>query len=129
MSARQKIEALTNSWYGYYLFGAATGLLHKGLGLFSLLGAAISFGAACVLTWFLGRRLLARSSLTRGLLVLVSAVVTFFSTLGAAKAGWSFLHGFSLADLVYVAFAGVTVFQYGRSFKVLTDDGVKGYFS
>jgi hypothetical protein len=39
MSAREKIENLTNSWYGFALFGGLFSFLQGGIGLFSALGA------------------------------------------------------------------------------------------
>ena len=59
MTAREKIEGLTNSWYGYAVFGAVVSLWNSGIGLFSLLGTAVSFVFTIMLTWFIGRRLLA----------------------------------------------------------------------
>ena len=37
-TARQKIEGLTNSWYGYAVFGAPLSLWNEGIGFFSLIG-------------------------------------------------------------------------------------------
>jgi len=130
MSARQKIEGLTASWYGYCLFSAVLGLVRGGIGFFSLLTSIASFGFMCLVTWFLGRRLLANSSATRMLLIVVSGAVTLLGAIGTAKAGWAFVSGdWSLSMLMATLFAAISVYQYGRSFRVLTDDSVKSYFA
>ena len=128
MTATQKIEGLTNSWYGYAVFGAALSLWNNGIGFFSLIGTAASFVFSIFLTWFIGRRLLKRSSLTRLLMVLITAVSSVLGSIGVAKMGWNFFQTFSLSTLVYGALTAVAVYMNVKSFRVLTDTSVKAYF-
>ena len=128
MTATQKIEGLTNSWYGYAVFGAALSLWNNGIGFFSLIGTAASFVFSIFLTWFIGRRLLKRSSLTRLLMVLITAVSSVLGSIGVAKMGWNFFQTFSLSTLVYGALTAVAVYMNVKSFRELTDTSVKAYF-
>ena len=127
-TARQKIEGLTNSWYGYAVFGAVLSLWNNGIGFFSLIGTAGSFVFSVLLTWFIGRRLLAKSTLTRLIMVIVTGLSSLFGTLGVARMGWTFFQTFSLSILVYAALSAVVVYMNVKSFRVLTDKSVKAYF-
>jgi hypothetical protein len=128
-TARQKIEGLTNSWYGYAVFGALISLWNNGIGFFSLFGTAASFLFTVFLTWFIGRRLLNKSSITRALLIAFTAIASLLGSYGAAKMGWQFVQTMSLSALVYTGFLATHVYMHARSFKVLTDKSVKAYFS
>ena len=129
MTATQKIEGLTNSYYGYAVFGAAVSLWTNGIGFFSLIGTAFSFVFSILLTWFIGRRLLAKSSLTRVLLVILTGLGTLFGSISAAKMGWTFVQTMSFTALLYAALVSVGVYMNVKSFRVLTDKSVKAYFS
>jgi len=128
MTATQKIEGLTNSYYGYAVFGAAVSLWTNGIGFFSLIGTAFSFVFSILLTWFIGRRLLAKSSLTRVLLVILTGLGTLFGSISAAKMGWTFVQTMSFSALLYAALVSVGVYMNVKSFRVLTDKSVKAYF-
>lgn len=128
MTARQKIEGLTNAWYGFALVSGLASLVQNGIGVFSIALTTGSILFSFVLTWFLGRRLLARSSLWRTILLVVSGLGTVLFTLGAARLAWAFVHAWSLSLLVGALGSGVLVYMYGRSFRVLTDRDVKAYF-
>jgi hypothetical protein len=127
MTAREKIEQLTNAWYGFAFFAAALSLVQNGIGFLSLLGAGFSLVVSVGLSWFLGRRLLARSSLTRVLLVVVAAIGMVLGALGAAKLGWKFLGGWKLSALVGMVLAAGSAWMNIRSLRVLTDQSVKTY--
>ena len=128
-TATQKIEGLTHSWYGYAVFGALLSLWNNGIGFFSLFGTAASFLFSVVLTWFIGRRLINKSSLTRALLIAFTAISSALGAYGTAKMGWTFFQTFSLSALLYTAFLATHVYMHARSFKVLTDKSVKAYFN
>ncbi|MDB5213944.1 MAG: hypothetical protein JWO86_1871 [Myxococcaceae bacterium] len=128
-TARQKIEGLTNSWYGFAVFGALLSLWHGGIGFFSLIGTAFSFCFTIFLTWFIGRRLLAKSTLTRLVLILFTGVISVMDTVGVAQMGLTFFRTFSFSALAYVGVLGVHLYMNARSFRVLTDKSVKMYFS
>lgn len=128
MTAREKIEGLTNSWYGYVVFTAGLSLLQSGIGFFSLLFAIVSLAATLCFTWFLGNRLLAKSSLWRMILLVVSSLTVVFGSLGLAKAGWMFLNDWSLRLLLGILFGAVSVGMHVKSIRVLTDSSVKAYF-
>jgi hypothetical protein len=129
MTAKQKIETLTNSWYGYVLFTSAVALVERGLGVFSILTTAVAVLFNLFIVWYLGRKLLHKSSLTRVLLVLLSGIMMVLGAIGTAKIGWAFLHEWSLSLLVGIFFGGASVVMNARSFRVLTDSQVKAYFS
>ena len=128
-TARQKIEGLTNSWYGFAVFMSLLSLWRGGIGFFSLLGTAGSFIFTIFLTWFIGRRLLAKSSLTRLLLIVLTGVVSVMDTVGVAQMGLTFFRTFSFSALAYVGVIGVHLYMNARSFRVLTDKSVKLYFA
>lgn len=129
MTARQKIEGLTNSWYGFYLASAFFGLLARGIGFFSLLWTLLSLGAAVLFTFFLGRRLLAKSAIWRFLLLIAAVVGGLTGTLGAGKSALAFFNEWSFSLLLEGAAYGITAFMHLRSFSVLTDKSVKAYFN
>jgi hypothetical protein len=128
MTAKQKIETLTNSWYGYVVFTSAVALLESGLHISSILGTAAGALFNLFLVWYLGRKLLHKSSLTRVVLVILSGITTVLGVIGTAKLGWVFLHEWSLSLLVGIFFGGASVVMNARSFRVLTDSQVKAYF-
>jgi hypothetical protein len=128
MTARQKIETLTNAWYGYAFFTSLVGLVENGFGVGSIIGAALGLGLQLILIWFIGRRLLSKSSLTRVLLVAFSGIAGLVFTIGTAKFGWAAITDFSLTALIAAFFSGTAVAMYIRSFRTLTDSSVKAYF-
>jgi hypothetical protein len=129
MSAKQKIESLTNTWYGYFFFGALLKLWNGGFGIFNLATTGLSFAFMCLVVFFFGRRLQNRSSLTRFALVCVSGLFTLFGAIGTARVGWMFLTTWQLGWLLYAAGVALTTYMYGRSFRVLTDASVKAYIN
>ncbi len=129
MTATQKIDGLVNSWYGYAVFGAALRLWQNGIGIISLITTAGAFLFSLLLTWFIGSRLRNKSSLTRFVLVVGSAIIGVLATVSAAKMGWSFVHTFAISDLLYAGIMGLSVYMNAKSFKVLTDSSVKAYIN
>ena len=129
MSAREKIEGLTNTWYAYGPIAGLMSLMQNGIGFFSILIAGGSTLFSFVLTYFFGKRLLAKSGLTRMFLLVVSAIAMCLGTLGTARLGWAFLHDWSMTLLVQAVFTGSSAYMNIRSFRVLTDSSVKAYFA
>ncbi len=129
MTATQKIEGLTNSYYGYAVFGAVVSLWNNGIGFFSLIGTAASFVFSVFLTWFIGRRLLAKSSFTRVALVILTGIFSVLGSISAAKMGWTFFQTMSLSVLLYTGLVAVGVYMNVKAFRVLTDSSVKAYFN
>jgi len=127
MSGKAKIEGLTNTWYGFGLFSAICSVLIAGVGFFSILFAFFGLLFSWTLTFFLGRALVARSSLVRFLLVCVSGIFMLLSALGSAKMAWAFVTGWELSTLVSTIYTAVLAWMYARSFKTLTDSSVKAY--
>ncbi len=121
MTAKEKIQKLTDAWYGFALFVGIANLVVNGIGVFSLVSAAISMFVSCVWTYVLGRLLLRKSSLTRVVLVVLSAICVVAGTLGAGKLA---IEG----EIVMALLMVVAVYMHGRSFRVLTDRAVKAYF-
>jgi hypothetical protein len=129
MTARQKIESLTNSWYGFYLVGALFSLFTNGFGIFSMLGTVIGTLFSILLTFFLGRRLLAKSSIWRFILLCWSGISTITGTLGVGRNVLAFFSEWSFSLLVQAVALGVLVFMHIRSFTTLSDKSVKAYFN
>jgi hypothetical protein len=129
MTARQKIEGLTNSWYGFAVFMSLLSLWRGGIGFLSLATTAASFVFTIFLTWFVGRRLLKKSSLMRLFLIVVTGVISVLDTVGVAKMGLTFFQTFSFSALAYVGVLGIHLYMNARSFRVLTDKSVKLYFA
>jgi hypothetical protein len=128
MTARQKIESLTNAWYGFSLIAAGIALAQSGIGLFSIVWSALSLAVTFFVVWFIGRRLLAKSSLTRVVMLVISGVGTVLGCLATAKLGWAFLHDWSIWLLVSAFMSATAVGMYIRSWRTLTDVSVKAYF-
>jgi len=126
MTAREKIQGLTNSWLGYMVFTTALSVFREGR---SIIGSAIGLVISLLITWFIGNRLLARSSVTRFFLLVISTLATIFGGIAMAKMGWAFLHDFSLQLLAMLFFGGMSVAMHVKSLKVLTDDSVKAYIN
>src|SRR5262245_53291520 len=100
MTAKTKIEGLTHAWYGFAVVSSLVSLFSQGLGIFSIVGHAIGLMISFVLTYFVGRALLNKSSFTRLFLVVVSGVLTVLGVLGIAKGAWVFLHDWSFSLLL-----------------------------
>jgi hypothetical protein len=128
MTARAKIEGLTNAWYGFMLVSSLVSLVSNGLGFFSFAGHAAGLVVGFVLNFLIGRALLGRSSLVRVLLVAVSAVMTVLGSLTVLRLGWAFMQSWSVFFLGAAAWACAGVYMYVRSYRTLTDASVKAYF-
>ncbi len=129
MTARHKIEGLTNSWYRYAVFGAVLSLWLRGFGFFSLIGAVTWLGFNVFGVWFLGRRLLAKGSLTRALLVGCTGLFSVLGSIAVARMGWTFFHTWSLDGALCAGASAASVYMNVRSFRVLTDPAVKAYIA
>ena len=129
MTATQKIEGLINSWYGYAVFGAALRLWDNGIGPMSLITTAGAFCFWILVTWFIGRRLMNKSSLMRLIMVVVTGLSSVFGSVATAKMGWSFFQTYSVGVLLYSALLAVGVYMNVKSFRVLTDKSVKAYIT
>ena len=143
MTAKQRIENLTNAWYGYAVFATlATIVGNIWYGLFSwgfwfgfgMLAVAFSIGISVVglaisiaITAFLGRKLLARSSFTRALLVVLSAVFAVLCAISTFSEAWQFLHYWSIAGIIRIALPAAAALLQVRSFSVLNDPEVRAY--
>jgi hypothetical protein len=137
MNAKQKIEGLTRSWYGYSLVAAvlsvlslrASGVLSLAIGLgISIVLNAIGLLISVAVVTFLGRKLVHRSSATRTFLVVFSAIFFVLGAIATVTAGWDFLTTWSLATLCNVVLMASCTLLNGRSFRVLTETSVKAYF-
>ena len=129
MTARQKIEQLTHAWYGYAFFSSVLSLFSDGIpGIFSIIFGAMGLAFSLFLTWFISRRLLAKSSLTRFLLLVITAIVSVAGTYGIGKATLLFVQTWELKMLAAAFFAGVGVYMHARSFRTLVSAPVRAYF-
>ena len=129
MTPRQKIEWLTNSWYGFALVSAVVSLLFNGIGFFSIVLGGFSLAFSLFVTWVIGKLLLGRSSITRLVLVVFSGLGMVFYAITAAWAAWTFLGDWSLKYVFASIGALVLASMNARSWRVLTDKGVKSYIA
>lgn len=128
MSGKAKIESLTNSWYGFAVFSAVCSVFIKGIGFFSIAGAIVGLFFSWILTFFIGRALVRKSSFTRTILVLVSGLLSVLGTVAAVKMTWAFVHSWELSVLMAAAYGAVNTWMNAKSFRTLTDSSVKAYF-
>lgn len=129
MTPRAQLEQLTHGWYGYGVFAGVLTLFANGLGLASVLTAAGSTLFGFVLTFYLGRALLRRSSATRFALIGLSVLGGVLGVFGTGALALVFLSTWTLSALALVIVVGAQVLMNVRSFRVLTDRTVKGYFA
>jgi hypothetical protein len=127
MSGREKIEKLTQAWYGFAVFSAVWSLLNNGLGLFSILGAVGSMLVSFVITYFIGRALRNRSSFTRFVLLVLSGLSSVFGAIGVVRLGYAFVQSWSLQVISLMVFAAASLMINVRSFRTLRDASVKAY--
>jgi hypothetical protein len=127
MSGKAKIERLTNSWYGFAVFSAIASLLVNGIGFFSIGGAVVGLVVSWIITFFLGRALVKRSSLVRSLLIVLSALFAVFGTLAVGRAAWGFVQTWQLSLLGAGGYSAVHTWMHAKSFRTLMDSSVKAY--
>jgi hypothetical protein len=128
MTGKAKIEGLTNSWYGFAVFSAIFSVVTNGLGIWSIGTAIAGLLFSWILTFFIGRALVKKSSLTRAILLVVSGLVTVFGTLSVGRTTWAFVHTWEFGLLATVTYSAVSTWMNAKSFRTLTDSSVKAYF-
>lgn len=129
MGAKGKIEGLTNSWYGFAVFSAIWAIVSNGIGIFSIGSAIFGLLVSWVLTFFLGRALVKKSSLTRALLLFISGILSLLGLLAVGRMTWTFVQTWQLSLLWTVAYSVAHVWMNVKSFRTLTDSSVKAYFN
>src|SRR5688572_23728957 len=129
MTAKAKIEGLTNTWYGYAVFSALFSIFESGLGVFSIAGAVVGMVVSFIITYFIGKALLNKSSLTRFILLVVSGISGALGTIAAGKMALQFFSTWEFGLLAVIAYSAVSVYMNVKSFKTLMDSQVRSYFS
>lgn len=129
MSARQRIENLTTSWVIFFVVVSLVMLFFSGFGFFSVLTAVGSAVIDVMLALYLGRKLMAGSSLTRTFLLVVATLGAVLGGIAAAKLGWALLHGFSGRLLLLTALVGADCAMAVHSLRVLLHPSVKAHCS
>jgi len=129
MTAREKIEKLTHAWYGFDIFAAVIGLVMSGIGPFSLVWSALSTASSLIITWWIGRKLLNKSSLTRSVMIVISFIGALLGVVGLVKTGIDFFDDWSLALVLRGVLVGGAVSMYWRSLRTLLDATVKAHFA
>lgn len=129
MTATQKIEGLTNSWYGYAVFTSALALWDRGIGIFSFLVTLFGFGVSCLIAWFFGNRLKNKSSFWRAILLIGSTLAMALGAISSVKMGMSLFSSFSLSTLFTMGIAVVGTTMNLKTFRVLTDSQVRAHFN
>jgi hypothetical protein len=151
MTARQRIEQLTHTWYGFTVFAAVASVVTVALWpfspglIFSPAKLALAFVGSAVAIVFaiglnivglviglfvvslLGRALLNRSAVTRLLLVVLVPVLGALTAYAALQQLWSGITGLALSSLLSAAVSFIMVSLYVRSWRVLTSAAVKDY--
>ena len=143
MTARTKIEGLTNAWYGYALFAALITIAGNlwyglfswgfffGLGVLSMAFAVglsiVGFAVSVAITRFCGQKLLARSTFARAALSILSVVLGALCAYATLVSAWELLHTRSIAGLIQLALTASLTSLYARSFSVLNDAEVRSY--
>jgi uncharacterized membrane protein YuzA (DUF378 family) len=128
MTAEDRIKNLTNAWYGFAILSGAAGIVLNGIGLFSVLSGAFSTAVSLLITYWLGRALLGRSSFTRVLLMILSGLMFFVGLLGSGKLVLAFFGEWQFSLLAYAALGLAGVYMNGKSFATLSNKQVKAYF-
>ncbi len=130
MMAKEKIEKLTNAWYGFDLFYSVIGFVFiSGIGIFSAVGSLIGLAISLLITFWIGRSLIKKSSMTRTILIVFSALLMVLGVLGTGRLVWAFASEWSLSLLGYAALSVINVYMYARSINTLTDKSVRAYFA
>jgi hypothetical protein len=127
MTARERIENLTNSWYGFAILSGLATVVMSGFSIFRMVFTGFGTAFSLFVTFVLGRKLLGRSSLTRSLLLAVSVIGSAVMGYWTFRSGTNLLGNFSLGGVLKVAGSAIWVVMYIRSFRVLTDSSVKSY--
>lgn len=128
---KSKIESLVSEWYGFVAFTTIVNVILAvlGSGIFSILTVPIVLAISAVglgITWVIARLLLARSSLTR-ILLLALAPLAFLGELGAA---WELVVGpWSLGMLTTLVLVAAGAWMQLHSFRILLDADVRRWFS
>ncbi len=128
MTAKEKIEKLTDSWYGFTLFAGVITLIQSGFGFFSLLFGAASVLFSLFVTFMVGRWLLSRSSIARFVVLCLSGLGLVAGSLGAFKTGGELLSDWSFGLVLQMTVVLAGVLMNLRSLRTLTDSSVKAYF-
>lgn len=129
MSARAKIENLTNTWYGFAVFSSLAALLMEGISIWNIVTGGIGLFFTLLFMFFISRRLLNKGRFTRWALIALSGFSTVFGAYGAAKASWMFVHAWELKLVIAAASSAISAWMMAKSFRVLTDASVKQYFA
>ncbi|HEY1959921.1 MAG TPA: hypothetical protein VGH28_30140 [Polyangiaceae bacterium] len=131
MSAKEKIQSLTHAWYGVSVVSAILGVVMNGIGVLSLGLAGVTLAFSLFFAWLLGFLLLRKSSFTRIVLIVLSAIGVVAGTLAVPWAVYQALLGDAplTAGLGSALAMTFSVYMNARSFRVLTDRSVKAYFA
>ena len=128
MNAKEKIEKLTNAWYGFDLFSAIVSFVFvSGIGIFSAIFSALGLAVSLLITWWIGRNLQRKSGLQRTVLLVFSTLFMLLGMLSIGQSLWA--AEWSLSLFGYVAWSSIGVYMYAKSINVLTDKEVRAHFA
>jgi hypothetical protein len=131
MNGKAKLESLINAWYGFMLFSTLVNLVSAvlGAGFFAFLAVPFVIGIslfAFFISWAIGKLLLARSSLTRFFVLVLSP----FGILSGGLAIWRFLtNDWTFSGAVSALLVGCGTWMHLRTMGTLLDKNVKSYFN
>ena len=129
MNARARIEKLSHGWYGLAVFSAVLQPFVIGFGAFSITGTIFSLLFSFLVTFFITRKLLARSSGMRLFALVCSSLGVLFGALAGFGVATHLMHQFTFAALAQLAMTGGAVWMNARSVHTLTSGNVRAYFA
>ncbi len=130
MSGKQKIQELTNEWYGFTVlsFVVQGVMAFFGAPILSVVTIPLIIGFAVIslaITWGIGHLLIKKSSFTRIVLLVLSPIV---AVLGCVSV-WNLVTGPWSIGMVITTFLTVAgVWMQIHSFRTLLDRSVSAYF-
>ena len=129
MTAREKLENLTMHWILYSIVTTAVSLFLKGgLGFWSVTLSAVGLLISIGLSVVIGRALLNRNGLVRGVVALLAAVGALLGGVAIFKLVLLFFATFTFGLFWPLLAASVMVAMNAHSLRVLFSREVRRYF-
>ncbi len=125
-TGRDKIQSLTNAWYGATVFGALLSFLGNGPSVANLVGLGIGTTISLAIVFVIGRSLLNRSGFTRGLMVVLAALSLCIAGYGGYR--MVVVESWTFAGLFMLGSVAITSMMNLHSIKVLTSRSANAYF-
>lgn len=129
MSAREKIENLTMLWIGYAVLSSGVMFFVRGgFGFWNLMTSAFGLALSVGLSVLIGRALLKRNGLVRGLVALLASAGCLLGLLALGKLCLLFVSTWSFSLFVPFLALSAIVAMNAHSLRVLFARDVRRYF-